>query len=40
MQAIIADTVIAYITHDDWPVGLHHQRQAGTERSDVAACSL
>jgi len=37
MQAISADTVIAYITHDD------HQRQVGTsrtgtERSDVAAC--
>jgi len=31
-----ADTVIAYITHDERPQ--YHQRQAGTELSDVAAC--
>ena len=38
MQAITANTVIAYITHDDRPN--IHQRQAGTERSDVAAGRL
>ena len=43
MQAITADTVIAYITHDDRPNIQHetyNERQAGTERSDVAACVM
>jgi len=34
MQVIAANTVIAYITHDD---RTNHQHQTGTERSDVAA---
>jgi len=37
MQAITADTVFAYITHDYRP-NIYHHRQAVTERSDVAAC--
>ena len=33
-----ADTGVAYITQDDCDA-IYHQRQAGTERSDVAACT-
>jgi len=36
MQAITADTVIAYITHENQPQ--NHLRQASTERSDVVSC--
>jgi len=38
MQAITADTAIAYITHDDLPSPVYDQRRAGSERSDVAVC--
>jgi len=41
MQAITADTVITYITHDDRPNIQHetyNERQAGTERDAYAIC--
>jgi len=37
MQAITADTVIAYITHDHRS-SISSASKAGMERSDVAAC--